>query len=308
MKLPPKPTISPCRISLAVGGAIVQEWSGAGDEQIMFCLQYVGADGPVASFVGRKLRSWPPMFGGTASCTVAPEEVRDRLSRMTSRFFAVTGFQGMGSMEFKIDPRDDTPYLIEPTVGRTDFQEEVATVNGVNVPLAAFCHEASRPAPRCAYLPKAIVWIDNSGDTTVSRSRRLRDALDVHQCPVALDETPARACKAYSIAAGVRAPSIDEAWYVTSPAMLPLGGAQTSGERRSLHGRGRVQCKGASAYLEREFASILGGVCTAFALNSGRAAITLALQVFRQLVPGRSTVLVPAYVCPAVLRCGPMPA
>ena len=91
MELLPEADDIACRISLAVGGTIVQEWIPGGDEQIVFCLQYVGADGPVRRHcVGRKLRSWPPMFGGTASCTVAPEEMRDRLSQMTSHFFAVT--------------------------------------------------------------------------------------------------------------------------------------------------------------------------------------------------------------------------
>ena len=31
--------------------------------------------------------------------------------------------------------------MVEPTVGRSDFQEEVATLNGVNIPLAAYHHE-----------------------------------------------------------------------------------------------------------------------------------------------------------------------
>jgi D-aspartate ligase len=28
--------------------------------------------------------------------------------------------------------------MVEPTVGRTDYQEEIATLNGVNIPLAAY--------------------------------------------------------------------------------------------------------------------------------------------------------------------------
>ena len=49
-------------------------------------------------------------------------------------------------MEYKRDRRDGRFYMVEPTVGRTDFQEEVATVNGVNIPLAAYRHEV-RVAP-----------------------------------------------------------------------------------------------------------------------------------------------------------------
>ena len=131
---------------------IVQEWIDGEDSDIYFCLQYIGRNGElVASFVGRKLRSWPPRIGGTASCIAAPEHARE-LTDATSQFFRAVRFQGMASMEFKRDRRDGQFYMVEPTVGRTDFQEEVATVNGVNIPLAAYRHEVgggARPGRKC---------------------------------------------------------------------------------------------------------------------------------------------------------------
>ncbi len=36
--------------------------------------------------------------------------------------------------------------MVEPTVGRTDWQEEIATLCGVNIPLAAYRHELGLPA------------------------------------------------------------------------------------------------------------------------------------------------------------------
>ena len=124
---------------------VVQQWIEGDDDDIYFCLQYIGDQGPVISFTGRKLRSWPPRIGGTASCTAA-WEAADELAALTSQFFADTGFTGMGSMEFKRDRRDGRFYMIEPTVARTDFQEEVATLNGVNIPLAAYRFETGLPA------------------------------------------------------------------------------------------------------------------------------------------------------------------
>lgn len=123
---------------------VVQQWIEGGDDDIYFCLQYVGDQGPVVSFAGRKLRSWPPRIGGTASCTAAWEAATE-LTALTSRFFADTEFTGMGSMEYKRDRRDGRFYMIEPTVARTDFQEEVATLNGVNIPLAAYRFETGLP-------------------------------------------------------------------------------------------------------------------------------------------------------------------
>ena len=120
---------------------VAQQWIEGLDSDIYFCLQYIGKDGaPAISFSGRKIRSWPPNIGGTASCTAA-WEFDAELSKTTAAFFRAVGFFGMGSMEYKRDRRDGKFYMVEPTVGRTDFQEEVATVNGFNMPFAAYCHE-----------------------------------------------------------------------------------------------------------------------------------------------------------------------
>lgn len=136
---------------------VVQQWIEGGDDDIYFCLQYIGDQGVVASFTGRKLRSWPPRIGGTASCTAA-WEAADELALLTSQFFAETGFTGMGSMEYKRDRRDGRYYMIEPTVARTDFQEEVATLNGVNIPLAAYRYEAGLSALPIARPSRDKAW------------------------------------------------------------------------------------------------------------------------------------------------------
>jgi D-aspartate ligase len=135
---------------------ILQEWIDGGDDAIYFCLQFRSREQiPVASFAGRKLRSWPPRVGGTASCVPAIEESA-ALESLTDAFFARIGFFGIGSMEFKKDARTGRFMMIEPTVGRTDFQEEVATLNGVNIPLAAYRYEAGeRPDMPCTSTGRA---------------------------------------------------------------------------------------------------------------------------------------------------------
>jgi predicted ATP-grasp superfamily ATP-dependent carboligase len=126
---------------------IVQEWIEGDDTDVYFCLQYrADAERAAASFVGRKLHQWPPLVGGTAFCMAAPE-VAEELSACTDAFFRHGGFQGMGSMEFKRDRRDGTFYMIEPTVGRTDYQEEIATLNGMNIPAIAYHVETGKALP-----------------------------------------------------------------------------------------------------------------------------------------------------------------
>ena len=143
---------------------VVQEWIEGQDSDIYFCLQYIGSNGElIASFPGRKIRSWPPRIGGTASCTSAWEYEKE-LRELTLDFFRQVGFSGMGSMEYKRDIRDGRFYMVEPTVGRTDFQEEVATVNGVNLPIFAYCHELALPVPQLKPTNQPIIWRETQID------------------------------------------------------------------------------------------------------------------------------------------------
>lgn len=130
-----------------IAEAILQEWIEGEDADVYFCLQYRPSDGrQVTNFAGRKLRQWPPLVGGTATCVPAPEAAEELIA-LTEGFFAATGFIGLCSMEFKRDRRDRRFYMVEPTVGRTDYQEAVATLNGVNIPFAAWCSELGLALP-----------------------------------------------------------------------------------------------------------------------------------------------------------------
>jgi len=152
------------RILPVMPDVVVQEWIEGPDSNIYFCLQYLDRQGRgAASFTGRKIRSWPPQTGGTASCTVAPE-AHAELSRLTEQFFRATGVVGMASMEYKRDARSGAFRMVEPTIGRTDYQEEVATLNGVNLPYAAWCSEAGVPCHGPAPMLRPRVWRVRSED------------------------------------------------------------------------------------------------------------------------------------------------
>jgi D-aspartate ligase len=131
---------------LSCGGQFVaQSWVPGGDDGIYFCLFYCGRENtPVSIFTGRKVLSSPPRVGSTSICIAAPE-VETCLEPMVRRFIDRVGFAGMGSIEFKWHPLRREFLMIEPTVGRTDWQEEIATLCGANIPLAAYHHELGMP-------------------------------------------------------------------------------------------------------------------------------------------------------------------
>jgi D-aspartate ligase len=64
----------------------------------------------------------------------------------------------LGSLEFKLDEAARRFVIIEPTVGRTDWQEEIATLNGVNLPLIAYRYEVDLPPAPPVQIERAAAW------------------------------------------------------------------------------------------------------------------------------------------------------
>lgn len=149
--------VAACRGLLDRTGAVLaQETIEGPDDSIYFCLFYRGRNGAtLGMFTGRKLASIPPGTGSTAFCTAA---VNEELERTTRDFLDQVNYFGFGGVEYKRDARDGRFAIIEPTVGRIDWQEEVATLAGVNIPLAAYCHECDLPPPPARPVDGRVVW------------------------------------------------------------------------------------------------------------------------------------------------------
>lgn len=169
------------RILPVMPDMVVQEWTEGPDSNIYFCLQYIDGDQRlIASFTGRKIRSWPPQVGGTASCAPAPE-AHAELSALTADFFRDVGAVGMAAMEYKRDARSGKFRMVEPTIGRTDYQAEVASLNGVNLPYAAYCAELGHQYVTVP-MKQSLAWRMRSDDerSAVAQGQRLGSGFETH--------------------------------------------------------------------------------------------------------------------------------
>ena len=97
----------------------------------------------MAIFAGRKLVCDPPAVGSTAVCVAAPE-MAEELEGLSRQFISRVSYKGIGSLEFKRDSKAGKFVIVEPTVGRTDWQEEIATLCGINIPLITYWTELER--------------------------------------------------------------------------------------------------------------------------------------------------------------------
>jgi D-aspartate ligase len=164
------------RMLACAPGVIVQEWIEGPDTELYFTLFSCDREcRPIGLFVGRKLVCAPPAIGNTALCVAAPA-VAPELIAATLRFISRVGYRGLGSLEFKRDVRTGRFVIIEPTVGRTDWQEELATLCGVNLPLRTYLAELGQPLEPASEAFHAVAWRQSVGyNSPLARGMRKVD-------------------------------------------------------------------------------------------------------------------------------------
>jgi predicted ATP-grasp superfamily ATP-dependent carboligase len=141
---------------------ILQEMIPGPDSNVRFCLFYADRQSrPLALFTGRKMRQYPPRFGSTSSAEPLDDP---ELRRFAERFIREVAYRGIGSVEVKMDERNGRARLIEPTIGRTDFQSHLSVVNGVNIPAIAYRDLMGLPPENAVPPARPVKYIIGSRD------------------------------------------------------------------------------------------------------------------------------------------------
>jgi predicted ATP-grasp superfamily ATP-dependent carboligase len=136
---------------------LIQDWIAGGESRLSFCALYLDRGRVIARFDGRKLRAQP--MGHT---TVAEPVRDDAIYNASQRFFEGLNLTGPVSLELKRDARG-TAWVIEPTVGRTDFWLGCCIANGVDLPYLEYCHQAGLPLPSTKQR-HGYVWVNAERD------------------------------------------------------------------------------------------------------------------------------------------------
>lgn len=136
---------------------VVQEFIPGDDSAIRFGALYLDHGQILARFEGRKLRSRP--MGHT---TIAVSEPDDEVHALACRFFEGLELSGPVSLELKRDPAGNY-WVIEPTVGRTDFWAGLCAANGVDLTLIEYAAIAAQPLPANSQR-KTHIWVNGERD------------------------------------------------------------------------------------------------------------------------------------------------
>jgi len=148
--------------------AILQEYIPGKDTDLYFCFQYYKTNGNLAaSLCGRKIRQYPPSSGSTSSCEVVS---CPKVEEITTSFFKNIKYVGPCSMEFKRDLRTGKFYLIEPTIGRADWNNAFAEGNGIPIPFINYLDALGMNVPEYTIKKVRRKWIRWSSDFESSKT------------------------------------------------------------------------------------------------------------------------------------------
>lgn len=139
---------------------LAQEYVAGGDECIYFGALMLDRGRVLHGMAGRKIASHPPARGQT---TIGETVDAPEVLALTEQFFAGTQLSGPVSLELKRDA-DGRYWVIEPTVGRTDFWAELCIGAGFNQPLMHWQLACGLPVTPPAGPMQPCVWYDTERD------------------------------------------------------------------------------------------------------------------------------------------------
>jgi len=164
------------RIEHWVPFVLAQEWIPGPEEELYSCNAVFGDGGrPLATFVARKVRQWPPDIGTSAS----GEECRnDEVLDTTIRLFGGLGYRGLAYLEMKRDVRTGRLWIVEPNVGRPTGRSAIAEAGGVELVHTAYCDAAGLPLPAAREQKYGDArWLDVRRDLQAALVARRRGTL-----------------------------------------------------------------------------------------------------------------------------------
>ncbi len=142
---------------------IIQEWVEGTDKDLFFGALYLDHGRPIANFVGNKLESYPPTLGQT---TVAISVDEPEVMVLTEKFFDGLKLSGPVSLELKRDTLGQY-WVIEPTIGRTDFWVGLCIESGCDLPVIEFCSVTGTHTDQPVYhaqQQRPVIWFDSERD------------------------------------------------------------------------------------------------------------------------------------------------
>jgi predicted ATP-grasp superfamily ATP-dependent carboligase len=148
---------------------LVQEWVSGPESNLFSCNAYFDASStPLATFVARKERQWPPRTGDSS---LGVECRNDRVLSVALELFQGVGYRGLGYLEMKQDDRTGEMLIMEPNVGRPTGRSAIAEAGGVELLYTMYCDVVGLPLPAArTQRYTGVKWVNLRKDTQAAMS------------------------------------------------------------------------------------------------------------------------------------------
>jgi D-aspartate ligase len=136
---------------------IVQEVIPGEDDRLVYAPFYLNRDSvPLGYFSGRKHRVIPTGFGSASFVETYSDPV---LKELVFRILTSVGYQGLGGLEFKQDPRDGQYKLIEFNT-RFGMWDGLGVRCGVDLPYISYLDALHLPVESQFEFRTGVKWVD----------------------------------------------------------------------------------------------------------------------------------------------------
>jgi predicted ATP-grasp superfamily ATP-dependent carboligase len=151
----------------------IQEYVPGGDDRLYSFHGFAESGGRVlASFVGRKIRTYPAITG--ESCFIEMAHL-DRAESLGRGIVRALGLRGPFKMDFKQDERDGRLVLLEVNA-RYNLWHYLGAANGINLPEVAYRWLVEGSEPQRVDYDTRVRWLDLGLDYKTCRERRAAGA------------------------------------------------------------------------------------------------------------------------------------
>ncbi len=124
---------------------LAQQWIPGGEDRLFSVNAYFDRGGaPLASFVARKIRQWPP---STGQSSLGVECRNDDVLDMALSMFGDAAYRGLAYLEVKQDANTGAYYIVEPNIGRPTGRSAIAEAGGVELLLTMYCDTVGAALP-----------------------------------------------------------------------------------------------------------------------------------------------------------------
>ncbi len=150
-----------CSMADAGVELLIQERIPGDDTQLYSFYTYLNQEAePLTTFVLRKQRQWPPLYGcGSSSVTCKNEDV----VALGLKLLQKAKYHGLANLEFKLDSRDGEYKLMEINV-RCGNRVRLAVDAGVDIPYIAYKDMLGKAVTPVNTYHLDMQWIDLIGD------------------------------------------------------------------------------------------------------------------------------------------------